>query len=124
MRGFLPGAFSCLLICTVLCSCPVAAWVGPEPGVSRAGDSSLDDCQKSFTETLRFIDREKEYASEKARYLQATAKRCSEKRWYDLGFLECVLLVPVFGIILPFFGLMIIGSVRSVRRTSPARPTE
>ena len=55
---------------------------------------------------------------------QALAKLCSEERWYDLGFLECVLFVPLFGLILPFFGLMIIGTVRSVRQTSSARPTE
>ncbi len=96
----------------------------PEPGVSRAGGASLDDCQKRFTEALRFVDREREYSAEKARYQQAAVERCSEGKWYDLGFLECVLFVPLFGLILPFFGLMIIGTVRSVRQTSSTRATD
>jgi hypothetical protein len=73
---------------------------------------------------LRFIDKEREYSAEKARYQQAMAKRSSEKRRYDLGFLECVLFVPVFGFILPFFGLMIIGTMRSTQRTSPTSATD
>ena len=124
MRGLLLGAFSFVLICELMCSCPVAALVGPEPGVSRAGGASLDDCQKRFTEALRFVDREREYSAEKARYRQATAERCSEEKWYKLGLLECVLFVPLFGLILPFFGLMIIGTVRSIRQTSSTRATE
>jgi len=124
MRRLLLGVFSFVLICGLLCSCPAAALVGPEPGVSRAGGTPLGDCQKRFTEELRFVDRQREYSAQKARYQQALAKLCSEERWYDLGFLECVLFVPLFGLILPFFGLMIIGTVRSVRQTSSARPTE
>jgi len=124
MRRLLLGAFSFVLICGLLSSCPAAALVGPEPGVSRSGGAPLGDCQKRFAEALRFMDKEREYSAEKTRYQQATAKRCSEERWYDLGFPECVFLVPLFGIILPFFGLMIIGTVRSVRRTSAGRPTE
>ena len=124
MRRLLLGAFSFVLICELMCSCPVAALVGLEPGVSRAGGASLDDCQKRFTEALRFVDREREYSAEKARYQQAAVERCSEGKWYDLGFLECVLLVPLFGLILPFFGLMIIGTVRSVRQTSSTRATD
>lgn len=123
MRRLLIGAFSFALMCELLCSCPVAAVVGQEPGVSRAGDARLDDCQKRFTETLRFVDREREYSAEKARYHQATTQRCSEQEWYDIGFLECVLLVPFCGLILPFFGLMIIGTVRSIRLTSSPRET-
>ena len=124
MRRLLLGAFSFVIIFGFLCTCPAAALVGPEPGVSRAGNTPLDDCQKTFTEALRFIEREQEYASEKARYQQATAKQCSEERWYHLGFLECVLFVPLFGLILPFFGLMIIGTVRSIRQTSSTRATD
>ena len=124
MRRLLLGAFSFVLICELLCSCPVAALVGPGPGVSRAGNTLLDDCQKRFTEGMRFIDRQREYSAEKARYQQTTAGRCSEQKWYDLGFLECVLFVPLFGLILPFFGLMIIGTVRSIRQTSSTRATE
>jgi hypothetical protein len=124
MRGLFLGAFSVVLVCGLLCSCPATALVGPEPGVSRSAGAPLGDCQKRFTEALRFMDREREYSAEKERYHRATAKRCSEERWYDLGFPECVLLVPLFGLILPFFGLMIIGTVRSVRRTSSARSTE
>ncbi len=124
MQRLLLGAFSFVLICELMCSCPVAALAGPEPGVSRSEGARLDDCQQRFTEALRFVDREREYSAEKVRYLQATAERCSERSWYDLGFLGCFLLVPLFGLILPFFGLMIIGTVRSVRRTSSARPTE
>lgn len=123
MRILLLGAFSFVLICELLYSCPVAALVGPEPGLSRAGGARLDDCQKRFTEALRFVDREREYSAEKAKYQQSTAERCSEERWYDLGFLECVLFVPLFGLILPFFGLMIIGTVRSIRQTSSTRTT-
>lgn len=124
MRRLLLGAFSFVLICELMCSCPVAALVGPEPGVSRAGGASLDDCQKRFTEALRFVDREREYSAEKARYQQAAVELCSEGKWYDLGFLECVLFVPLFGLILPFFGLMIIGTVRSIRQTSSTRATD
>ena len=124
MRRLLLGAASFVLICGLLCSCPVQALAGAEAGVSRAGNTAVDHCQKRFTEALRFIEREDEYASNKARYRQAVAKRCAEERWYDLGFLECVLFVPIFGLILPFFGLTIIGTVRSIRKTSPTRPTD
>jgi len=79
MRRLLLGAFSFVIIFGFLCTCPAAALVGPEPGVSRAGNTPLDDCQKTFTEALRFIEREQEYASEKARYQQATAKVVSPR---------------------------------------------
>jgi len=124
MRRLLLGAFSFVLICEFLCSCPVAAMVGPEPGVSRDGGARLDDCQKRFTEALRLVNREREYSAEKARYQQAKADRCSEEKWYDLGFLECVLFVPLFGLILPFFVLMIIGTMRSIRQTSSTGAAE
>jgi len=124
MRRLVLGAFSFVLISGLLCSCPSAALVGPEPGVSRYGGTPLGDCQKRFTAALRFMDKEREYSAEKTRYQQAMAKRCSEERWYDIGFLECVLFVPLFGLILPFFGLMIIGTVRSIRRTSSTGDTE
>ena len=71
MRRLLLGAFSFVLICGLLCSCPAAALAGPEPGVSRSGGAPLGDCQKRFTEALRFIDREREYSAEKVRYQQA-----------------------------------------------------
>ena len=124
MQRLLLAAFSLVHICVLFCSCPAAAQVGPQPGVSRAGSTTLDDCQRRFTEALRFVEREKEYASEKARYQQATAKRCSGEEWYDIGFLECVLFVPIFGLIIPFFGLMIISTVRSNRKTSSPGSTE
>ena len=124
MWRLLLGVFSFVLICGLLCSCPAAALVGLESEVGRAGGAPLGECQKRFTEELRFIDGEREYSAEKVKFQQAKAKRCSEERWYDLGFLECVLLVPLFGLILPFFGLMIIGTVRSIRQTSSTRTTE
>jgi hypothetical protein len=113
-----------VIICGLFCSLPAVAFVGAEPGVSRGGDAPLDDCQNRFAEALRFIEREQAYASEKARYQQAASERCEQEEWYDLGLLECVLFVPIFGLILPFFGLMIIGTVRSVRRMSSAGPDE
>ena len=124
MRGLLFGVFSFLLICGLLSAYPVAALVGPEPGVSRTGNTSLDDCQKRFTEALRFIEREQDYASEKARYQQAEAKRCSGEKWYDFGLLECVLFVPIFGIVLPFFGLTVIGTLRPVRHAPSVKSNE
>ena len=113
MRRVLPGAFSLVLVGHLLCSFPAAAFVGPRPGVSRSGGASLDPCQKKLVETLRFIEREREYASEKAKYREAAASRCADRKWYNLGFLEYALLVPVFGLVLPFFGGILLGSVRS-----------
>lgn len=114
MRGFLLGTFSLLIICGLLCSCPLVARVGAEPGVRSHSGYSIDPCQKQYAEALRVIKREQEYAVEKARYQEAVARKCAGEKWYDLGLLECALFVPLFGLVLPFFGLIFFGTVRSV----------
>jgi hypothetical protein len=59
------------------------------------------------------MDREREYHSEKSKYAEAVERKCRAEKWYDLDLLECVLFVPVFGLFLPFFGIVLIGTVRS-----------
>jgi hypothetical protein len=97
---------------------PVSAFVDGEPGLQRPAASSLDDCQTKFAEALKSRDREREYHVEKARYTEAVASRCGGEKWYDLDLLECILLVPVFGLFLPFFGFIFIGSLRSIWKSS------
>ena len=124
MRRLLPGAFSLVLVSNLLCSFPAAAFVGPRPGVSRSGGASLDPCQRKLVGTLRFIEREREYAAEKARYQEDVERRCKERKWHDVGFLEYAFLVPVFGLVLPFFGGILLGSVRSAWRVLFTNPVE
>jgi len=123
MRRFLYGIFSLLIISELLCSCPVSAWGGAAPGARSLGANSLDPCQSRFTEALRAIEREREYAVEKARYQESVARKCAGEKWYDLGFLECVLFIPLFGLVLPFFGIMLFGTVRSVWTASSKETT-
>ena len=118
MHRFLLGSFLLLIIFELMFSCPAAARVGAEPRVRSHGDHSFGQCQNQFTEALRAIEREREYAVEKARYQEALASKCAGEKWYDLGLLECALFVPLFGLVLPFFGIMFLGTVRSVWTTS------
>ncbi len=124
MRKLLPGALLLVLIGNLLWSFPAAAFVGPTPTASRSGGGLLDPCQKKFVEALRFTDREREYAAEKARYREVVAMRGAGQKWYELGFLECALLLPVFGLVLPFLGGVLFGSARSVWRAVSTRAVE
>lgn len=124
MRPLLPSVFALVLVFEMLGCRPVRAFVGPTPGVSRSDDASLDGCQKRFAELLRFIHREREYATDKANFQDTMADRCTRQKWYDFSILQCVLFVPVFGLILPFFALMLFGAVRSIRRTSHDKAIE
>ncbi len=124
MRRHLTGVFSFLFIFLTLCIWPVAALEGPAAELGGLEGNPLDGCQKKFAESLRFLDRERDYAEKKVRYQQALADRCAGRKWYDLGFLECALFVPLFGLILPFFGMMFFGSLRSLWRTSTNKPLE
>jgi hypothetical protein len=112
------GIFSFLILAALFSSSPVAALVDGEPGLQRPAASSLDNCQSKFAEALRLGDREREYRAEKARYAEAVSRKCSAEKWYDLDLLECILFVPVFGLFLPFFGLLFIGALGSMRRSS------
>ena len=107
-----------LIVAGFIYSTPVGAFVDGEPGLQRPASSSLDDCQRKFAESLRLGDREREYRAEKARYEEAVARKCSAEKWYDLDLLECVLFVPVFGLFLPFFALLVITEFGSMRRSS------
>jgi hypothetical protein len=118
LRIRLLGISLFLIFAGFLYSAPVAAFVDGEPGLQRPAASSLDDCQSRFSEALRIGDREREYQAEKARYAEAVARKCSAEKWYDLDLLECILFVPVFGLFLPFFGLIFISSLGSMRRSS------
>ena len=121
MRRLLLTVLALALICELLCCQRATAFAGTSPGVSRSGDAPLDECQKKFAELLRFMRRENEYAGDKANYAEAVEDRCAHQKWYDFSILQYVLFVPLFGLILPFFGLMIFGAARSIRRTSSAR---
>jgi hypothetical protein len=118
LRTRLLGISLFLIFAGFFYSTPVTAFVDGEPGLQRPPASSLDDCQSKFAEALRSRDREREYHAEKARYTDAVAGRCAGEKWYDLDLLQCVLLVPIFGLFLPFFGLIFIGTVRSSYRKS------
>ena len=120
MRRLLLGTFSLLVICELLSGCPVAARAGAEPGVRSHRSHSLGQCQNQFTEALRAREREREYAVEKARFQEALASKCAGRKWYELSLLECALFVPLFGLVLPFFGIIFFGTVRS-RWTAPSR---
>jgi fatty-acid desaturase len=124
MRRLLLGAFSFVLIGNLLCSGPIAAFAEPERGVHRLADTSLDPCQKRFAEALRWIDRERSYAEEKASYRETLEGRVAGKKWYNFGFLECLLSVPIFGLIVPFFGLMLLSRMRTMWRRSSSKANE
>jgi hypothetical protein len=117
MRRFLLGILSLLIICELLSSFPVAAWSGADRGGRNHISNSLEPCQSQFVEALRTIEREREYAVEKARYRETVARKYAGEKWYDLGLLECALFVPLFGLVLPFFGSMLLGAVRSAWTT-------
>lgn len=121
MRRIALGALSLVILCEFLCGSPLEAGAGIEPGISIQGGNSLAPCQSQFAEALRAIEREREYTAEKSRYQEALSRRCAGEKWYDLGFLECALFVPLFGIVLPFFGIILFGSVRSALISSPPR---
>ena len=120
MRRSLLGVFSFLMFFGLFCTTPVAGFVGGDPGIERPSDSPVDHCQRNLAEALRSRDREREYHAEKARYTEAETRRCGGEKWYDLDLLECILFVPVFGLILPFFGFFFIGTLRSIWKSSSA----
>jgi hypothetical protein len=114
LRRRLLGISLFLIFAGFFYSTPVAAFADGEPGLRRPPSSSLDDCQRKFAETLRLVGREREYHAEKTKYSEEVARKCSTGKWYDLDLLECVLFVPVFGLFLPFFGVIFIGTLRSI----------
>ena len=117
MKRFLPAILSSLALFVLFSSPTVAAFVDGEPGLTRSFNTSLDHCQRQYTERLRLRDREQEYRTEKARYTEAAGMKCETERWYDLGLLECALFVPIFGLFLPFFGVTLIDTLRYARRS-------
>jgi hypothetical protein len=117
MRNLPPGAFVVLVLFTLFCVPPASAHVSGEPGWTGSSDSPLDRCQSQYAEALRLADRERDYRADKARYAEDLQRRCAGAKWYDLGLLECLLLVPVFGLFLPFFGFILVGTLRSGRNS-------
>ena len=118
MQKLLLSTLSFLIFLVFVATPPVAAFVDGEPGFARPSEASLDHCQRRYAERLRLQHREREYQAEKARYGEATARRCGEEKGYDPGFLECLLFVPIFGLFLPFFGTLLIGTLRSTREST------
>jgi hypothetical protein len=116
MQKLLPSALSSLAFLVLFSSPPVAAFVDGEPGLARHSETSLDHCQKQYTERLRFRDTEEEYQAEKVRYTEAVGRKCQGEKWYNLGLLECALFVPIFGLFLPFSGALLIDTLRSTNR--------
>lgn len=121
MKALRAGFLCLILVFGLLFVRPVVSPARAEPGISRAAMAPLDDCQNRFANTLKFLEREREYAVEKGKYHEALSRRCAAERWYDFGLLDCAIFVPLFGLILPFFGLTIINSLRSRSRKSSQR---
>ncbi len=115
MQRFTAGSLT-LLSLLLLCSLPFKALADPPGEGSGMRGRPLDDCQKKFAETLQFMDREREYRADKVRYQTLVAQRCAGRQWYEPGLLECALFVPFFGLILPFFGVMLLERLDAVRR--------
>ncbi len=113
MRTFPLGVFFLLVLSTLFWVPPASAHMDGELRWIGSSDSPLDRCQTQYAEALRLVDKEREYRVEKARYAEEVQRRCEEAKWYELDLLECLLFVPIFGLFLPFFGFILVGTIGS-----------
>lgn len=114
MKKHLLLFLSLLVLSGILSSAPAASFVGDETGPRRFGGTELETGRARYAEALIAQEREREYRSEKQQYLQTLERMCAAEKRYDLSLLECVLFVPLFGLVLPFFAVMFFGTVRSM----------